>query len=412
MPGDATWEVGTLTVPSSPGTVSVTGMPSQPKAVFFFGANWTAEDTVIAGATGHALFRGMVAPDYANPGSLLQNAACAGPTGDQHWIDNYAILNLTTAGSATLLYRASLTSLDADGFTVDFDTAVSGGYKVIYVALMDVDNIGAFVGASSQSALAYGFTAGASLLHGAWAGPVASGSDRTQEWYGGAAYGVNQGAGVHVFTFPTSFQGQYNIGTSAFAPNVSVCQGGSFVGPFLSASNIITGVSGTDLSFTGDGSNGGMIVAWDDNDSATGEFSIGAAVDDTASVTGLPFAPGLVIGYSASNEPPGQGTGARGALGFSVITPDFQWSALVESYFPGYTTFGTGRGSIQSYANGIIPAIDDTAYCAASVELTDDGFVATTTVDDIGTGAWVWHAFGFPKKGGWVPQIYRRVIPG
>jgi hypothetical protein len=187
-------------------------------------------------------------------------------------------------------------------------------------------------------------------------------------------------------------------------------QGGSFVGPFLSTSNIISTVSGTDLSFIGDGGNGGMIVAWDDNDSATGGFSIGSSVDDTSAVTGLSFPPGLVLGYSASNEAPGQGTGALGALGFSVITPDFQWSALIEANDPGYTTFGTGRGSIQSYTNGIIPAIDDTAYCAATVQLTDDGFVATTTVDDIATGEWVWHAFGHPRTVAWVPHIYRRVV--
>lgn len=405
---ESTWRVGTLTVPSSPGSVSVAGLGGTPAAVFFYGANWTTEDVVLTG-TGYTLFRGMAASDASSPGDLLQNAAAAGPTGNQHAIDNYAILNLTTAGNATLLYRASLLSLDADGFTVDFDVAAAGGYKVIYIALFDVANAASYVGTSDNSTIPLGFAAGASLLHGAWAGPVASAGDRTQEWYGGAAYAVNQAAGVQAFTFPTSFAGQYNIGTQVIAPNVSIVQGGSFVGPFLSTSNIISTVSGTDLSFIGDGGNGGMIVAWDDDDSATGGLSIGSSIGDIEDVTGLPFAPGLVLGYSASNEAPGQGTGALGALGFSVITPDFQWAALVEAYDPGYTTFGTGRGSIQSFANGIIPAIDDTAYCAATVELTDDGFVATTTVDDIPTGAWVWHAFGHPQLNQWIPRMYRLV---
>lgn len=409
MASESTWQVGTLTVPSAAGSVSVTGLGGTPKAVFFYGVNFTAEDTVLT-SRGNAIFRGMVAPDYANPGSLLQNCACTGPTGDQHAIDNYAVLNLSTAGNATILYRATLTSLDADGFTLSFDTASAGGYKVIYVALYDVDNVASYVGTSDNSTIAMGFAAGASLLHGAWSGPVINGSDRTQEWYGGAAYAVNQAAGVQAFTFPTSFAGQYNIGTQVFAPNVSICQGGGFVGPFLSTSNIISTVSGTDLSFIGDGGNGGMIVAWDDNDSATGALSIGGSVGDTATVSGLSFAPGLVLGYSVSNEAPGQGTGALGALGFTVVTTDFQWSALLEERDPGYTTFGTGLGSIQSYANGIIPAIDDTAYCAAAVELTDDGFIATTTVDDIATGEWVWHAFGHPRTAAWIPSIYRRIF--
>src|SRR6186713_2269557 len=113
MASESTWRVGTLTVPSSPGDVSVTGLDGTPKAVFFYGVNFTDEDTVLT-TTGNALFRGMAAPDYSSPGDLLQNAACSGPTGDQHMIDNYAVLNLSNAGTATVLYRASLTSLDAD----------------------------------------------------------------------------------------------------------------------------------------------------------------------------------------------------------------------------------------------------------------------------------------------------------
>lgn len=411
MASESTWRVGALNVPATTGDVFV-DLGGTPKAVFFWGANWTDEDTVISGATGHALFRGMAAPDYANPSSTLQNAACTGPTGDQHMIDNYAILNLTTVGSATLLYRASLSSFDADGFTVTFDIAASGGYKVVYAALFDVDNVGAFVGAASQSSLALGFTPGASLLHGAWSGPSASGTDRTQEWYGGAAYAVNESAGAQAFTFPTSFAGQYNIAVQSFAPGTSICQGGSFVGPFLSTSNIISTASGTNVSFNGDGTNGGMIVAWDDNDSAASGHTLNSSLGGTSAVTGLPFAPGLVVGYSVSNEAPGQGTGARGALGFSVISSDFQWAALVEEYFPGYTTFGTGRGAIQSFTNGIIQAIDDASYVAGTVALTDDGFVSTTTVNDITPGAWTWQAFGHPKVFSWLPHIYRRIIGG
>jgi hypothetical protein len=410
MASFATWRVGTLTVPSSTGDVSVSGLGGTPAAVIFYGANFTDEDSVISAATGHALFRGMAAPDFSDPDTLLQNAACAGPTGNQHMIDNYAILNLTTAGSATVLYRATV-AFDADGFTASFDTAASGGYKVIYVALFDVDNVGAYVGAVNQSSITLGWPAGASVLHGAWAGPVASGSDRTQEWYGGAAYAVNEGIGANVFTFPTSFQGQYNIGVQNQAASTSIVQGGRFSGPFLVTSNITSGVvSSTNLSFAGEDENGGMIVAWDDQDSDADNITPAASVDGTATVSGLTFAPGLVLGYSTSNEADGQGTGALGALGFSVITPDFQWSALVEEYDAGYTTFGTGRGALQSFTNGVIDAIDDADYHAATVELTDDGFVLTTTVADISPDDWGWHAFGHPVKSAvWIPQIYRRL---
>lgn len=406
MASRATWKVGTITVPAAAGSVAVTGLGGTPKAMFFLGANFTTEETVISASTGHALFRGMAAPDYASPGTLRQNAAASGVTGDQHMIDNYAILNLTTAGSATVLYRATV-SLDADGFTASFDVAASGGYKVIYVALFDVDNSGAYVGLTNQAAIALGFVAGASVLHGAWAGPVASGSDRTQEWYGGVSYPNNEAIGLNVFCFPTSFQGQYMGGIQQAAGTTSVVTGGRFGGPFLQTSNILSGRSGTNISFTGEDQNGGMIVAWDDEDTDADNLTPGASVGNQVTVT-LPFAPGLVLGYSASNEPQGQGTGANGAIGLSVITPEFQWSALVEENHPGYTTFGTGRGAIQSFTRGAIDAIDNASIHAASVELTDTGFTLTTTDAAISPADWGWQAFGHPQRSPvWLPQSYR-----
>ena len=54
----AQWKVGVITVPSSPGTVTVTGLGGRPDAVIFFGTNWTTEDAAVTD-TGTALFRGM-----------------------------------------------------------------------------------------------------------------------------------------------------------------------------------------------------------------------------------------------------------------------------------------------------------------------------------------------------------------
>ncbi len=120
-------------------------------------------------------------------------------------------------------------------------------------------------------------------------------------------------------------------------------------------------------------------------------------------MSGLPFPPGLVLGYSLSDEPPGQSSGsARGAVGFSVITPDFQWSALVD---------GFDRGAFQSFQRGMSDVVHNTSVHAGTVALTADGFVVTTEEDDVSPQPWNWHAFGHPTKSFlWTPHIYRVVM--
>jgi hypothetical protein len=402
------WKTGVLTVPSSTGPMAVTGLGATPAAVFFYGTNWLTEDSAVT-TTGTGLFRGMCAPQYDDPGTLVQNAAFISPAGDQHHEETVVIFGKTTAGTNTTLYGATITSFDSGGFTLDWFTAAAGGYKVVYVALMNVGNVGAFAGITNQSGISFGFKAGASLLHGAWSGPVIGGDDRTQEWYGGGAYpgGSAAGwdsAGMTAGCFPTSASQQYVNELILDNPNVRATTGMHFTGPALVTSDIFAAPTGgglADLSFGGDGADGGMIVAWDDEDSRTGSVTLPPSQGNTATVSGLPFAPGLVIGYSISDEPDGQGTGGRGAAGFSVATEDFQWSAVVD---------GVDRGSFQSFQRGFTDCVHNTDVHAGTIELTDDGFILTTEEDSASAGSWIWHVFGHPGPGLWVPHIYRRVF--
>lgn len=404
----ATWKVGTITVPSSTGAMSVTGLGGEPKAVFFYGTNWLTEDTAVT-TTGTGVFRGMCAPKYDDAGTLLQGSATVTPAGDQHRASGAAIMMQSTTGSAATLYAANVSSLDTDGFSLDWITAASGGYKVIYVALMDTAECGAFVGAINTT-LTLGWKAGASLLHGAWGGPVITGSDRTQEFYGGGAYPGSgtigwYSAGLTAFTFPTSASQQRNIGIYNLKPNISVTQGGHFVSQFLVTANIRAFPTGADLTsfrFDGDANDGGMIVIWDDEDSLTGRLTPATTQGGTVTQSGLPFAPGLLLGYSIGDEPQGQGQGVRGAAGFSVITPEFQWTALVDG--------SSSRGAFQSFQRGVVDSVNGTSVHAATVALTNDGFVVTTEEDDIAAQSWVWHAFGHPERFAvWIPQMYRRL---
>jgi hypothetical protein len=406
----AYWKTGVLTVPGSTGTVAVTGLGATPAAVFFYGTNWLTEDSAVT-SSGTGLFRGMAAPDYSNPSSILQSAAAVIPAGDAHVTDTgLAIRMMDTSGTfSNYLYYASVTSFDADGFTLNWGLVTAGGNKVVYVALMDVDNVGSFIGTTSQSGLAFGFKAGASLLHGAWGGPGVGGSDRTQEFYAGGAYpGASSvgwfSAGMTVFTFPTSASAQYMLELTLDSPSIRIASGGHFTGPFLIPSDIVaapTGGGQTDLSFNGDSADGGMIVAWDDEDSETGAATPPANTGNTTTVSGLPFPPGLVIGYSISDEPDGQGTGGRGAAGFSVATADFQWSAVVD---------GVDRGAFQSFQRGFTDCVHNTDVHAGTIELTTDGFIMTTEEDSASAGSWIWHAFGHPAPFLWIPHIYRRVF--
>lgn len=410
-----TWEVGTITVPSGTGSQAITGLAATPAAVLFFGTNFLTEDASVT-SRGCGIFRGMCAPDYSNPSVLVQNAACVLPAGDAHSQENVAIDMLDTSGTLSWLYVADVTSFDAHGFTLNWSVASAGGYKVVYAALMDITNVGSSLFTGSV-AMSLGFKAGASLLHGAWAGPGGNaGADRTQEFYGGAAYpGTGGGAswfsaGLTAFTFPTSFAGQFNIGIDTLSPGTQICNSGNFSGPFLATQNVTaipTGGGLTTLTLgTGTSDNGGMVVAWDDEDNMTGRQTPATSAGGTATVSGLSFAPGLVIGYSISDEPAGQGTGAKGAVGFSVITPDFQWTALVDDAASGY---GTDVGAFQSFQRGICDRVQNSDVHAGTVALTTDGFVTTTQQDAITPSEWIWHAFGHPKRAVWIPHIYRLV---
>lgn len=409
MASYARWKVGTITVPGSTGTVSVTGLGGTPKAVFFFGTNWLTEDTPVTSA-GCGIFRGMAAPQYNSPSTILQAAACVLPAGDaNHSSHTHCMDMVSTAGvvvdGSSFAYAAVFDSFDADGFTVNFDIVNSSGYKVVYLALMDVTNVGAFIGLVNQSALSFGWKAGASLLHGRW-GSTGGDGNLTAEFFGGAAYpGPTNGgwyaAGLAVHTFPAS-SGQYYLFLDGNDPTIVVATAGKLVASVLGTDNVVaypTGAGLTNFRFQGSPSNGGMVVAWDDEDSETGFKTPAASAAGTATKTGLPFAPGLLLGYTISDEPSGPGTTSRGAAGFSVVTPDFQWCATVD---------GVDRGAFQSFQRGFCDVVHNSDLHAGTVELTSDGFVMTTVEDDVSPVSTLWHAFGHPDSTPWIPHVYRR----
>lgn len=407
--GDATWKVGTFTIPGSTGNIAVTGLGGTPAAVFFFGTNFLTEDTAVT--TAHlGIGRGMAAPKWDDPGTIIQYFSYAAPSGDCFNVgDTGCMLAMDTSGTATNLYALSFTSFDADGFTVFSAIAAAGGYQVVWVALMDVSDIGAYKGTDSNIAL--GWKAGAAMAMGSHSGNInAATSDTTANWYAGGAYpgssSINwEGAGLAALTFPPSSGAQYNIGVFDDNPAIAITQTGAFVGPFLSPQDVLAypnGVGNTDFQFTPTTANFGAVVVWEDEDTRTGRLTPDDTQGGTVTVSGLPFRPGLVIGYSISDEPQGLGTGGRGALGFSVATPTFQWTALCDG--------SSNQGSFQSFQRGMSSVVNGTDILAGTVTLTSDGFIVTTEEDTASPADWVWHVFGHPDRIlKWIPHIYRRI---
>lgn len=415
------WIVGVIDVPGSTGSQVITirdNLRKIPKGVIFFGANWTDLDTVVTDA-GTAVFRGMATETWDSPGSITQDAAAVGP-GDQHYRDNTAILNLTQDGTAAILYQASVTDFDRGEFTLNWTTVDGGGYKIVYAALFDVPHCaGHFASSVDDTLTDVGFEAGASVVHGCWGnGTTVSGDDRSQEWYGSASYrtGENLSAGMSVQCFPTSQSSQFQCYLDHFPPDSLLVVAQHFTGPFLTGSNIKAYPSGSadpvtgkrpDFKFLGDTTNSGMVMIWDDPDNRTGTTVPEDATSGVVSVS-LPFDPGLVIGYSVSDEPHQQGTGGHGAAGFSVSGFDsegvpVQWGALIDRI---------DQSAYQSFTK--IPSVvtDAPAVRTLTCDLMEAGFNITTVDDDVSAETWLWHAFGHPfvpSNASWVPQLYRRV---
>lgn len=405
MASEVQFLVGVIDTPGSIGPM-VVETDDQPQALLFFGTNFTAYDTVVT-TDGLGLFRGMCGPKW-DTRELVQNAASfiGTPAGNAHSMQNHAIHILDTSGGATILYEADVTSIDPESFTLNWTVAASG-YKVVWVGVIGIENdaIAAGVGMTDGTAYDVGFKAGAGIIHGGWSGPDAVGTTRTQEWYGGGSYpGTNDlnwsGCGATNFCFPTSNSAQYLCELFQSNPTIIVTSGAHFTGPFLTSSNIKAYPSGTtDFVFAGDVENGGMWLTWDDEDARCFIFSPADADEATNTKTGLPFAPGLLLGYTISDEPDGQGTGGRGGLGLSVVHDDLQWCATIDGK--------TAQGGFQSLRYGFCDRVNVGVH-AGEVELTEDGFILTTKEASVSNDTVVWHAFGHPRPR-WRPQIYRLV---
>lgn len=123
-------KVSNISAPASTGNQSTTGVGFQPKALLFFSGRGTATGEV-AGVHQMFGFAGTAAEDI----SFYHNSADAVAASDtvRSLLTN-AILKTTVSGATTAAVTATLTSMDSDGWTINY-TAVVSGEKFPYLAL-------------------------------------------------------------------------------------------------------------------------------------------------------------------------------------------------------------------------------------------------------------------------------------
>lgn len=159
-------KTGQLTNPTATGTQATTGVGFQPDVLLFFalGANTTTPVTV--GSDLHGLIG--FADSAGNVGSLSPFPSRANTTSNDKVYQRTAscVTMLNTAGA--VVREASLTSMDSDGFTLNWSSTNSIQVYCFYVALKGISiKVGSFNQATSngnQSVSNLGFAPSALML--------------------------------------------------------------------------------------------------------------------------------------------------------------------------------------------------------------------------------------------------------
>ena len=149
---------GTFNCPAATGSQSVTGVGFQPKALIFFATMLTADGTQVD-------YNTMVGMSALSTQECLLGGSSddAAVTQNSDRISSNADSIGCRGPADTILYRADFTSMDADGFTINWAN-VTNGVDIHYLALGGADLTNVFVGTfnkitttGNQSVTAPGF---------------------------------------------------------------------------------------------------------------------------------------------------------------------------------------------------------------------------------------------------------------
>lgn len=130
-------KVGSFTKPitAAPFSQAITGVGFQPKAVFLYGTNPTGEVTWTTGSFGgsHAVWSSTSAADEYALGDIATHNVAAAAEGESVAQKAFRIHAGTNTG------EASLTSIDADGFTLNWTSNQNVARVIHYVAIAGSD---------------------------------------------------------------------------------------------------------------------------------------------------------------------------------------------------------------------------------------------------------------------------------
>lgn len=189
----ANYKAGSFNISSAIAAQSITGLGFTPKLLIFYSTRATVD-----GITAEASMA-IGAADGVTEWLLLTNSEDGQGTSDtrtQSRVD--ACIGVAIPGSATAIYRASLTSLDNDGFTLDVTTAGAG--ELVFFLAFGGDDFEAEVfndmfpnstGSDSNSSLS--ITPTALLFTGINAFNLNNNLANMRLWMGGASNVSNQG---------------------------------------------------------------------------------------------------------------------------------------------------------------------------------------------------------------------------
>src|SRR3989344_2728649 len=127
---------GTFYKKTSTGTQAVTGVGFTPKAIIF----WATTQAVVGNANTNFTAYGFTAGSSSASVSVWSDAAGTSNTGRKNSVTN--AIQLQVAGG-TNAGEATLSSFDADGFTLNWSPADGNGYIIHYYAIGGGGNIAA-----------------------------------------------------------------------------------------------------------------------------------------------------------------------------------------------------------------------------------------------------------------------------
>lgn len=388
----------------SAGSVSVTGLGFSPQGVIFFGSNRSEEDSLVTDVNA-GIFVGMMAE---SSGGLLAQSDSVIPRNGGRNSGTQPIMMQSTFN--VIEYAADPTSLDADGFTVNFTIALGGSRWIHYLAWGDWNSSDAARVTNANPTLSIGFAA-TSLFQvgglsyggvpGDWIRPDLDGW-AIASWGGGRCELGN----VDEAMFATADTPWYGQGWQQVSSGGNDVGWGMFaIGPFLGQSvwrAYATSPTEIFLATAANLTNSAVFAYWT-GQAASGDFTPNAVAAGTvveAVGNGIDAPEALIImgncgrnaGFSTSNPDNG--------MSFGIVTDDYQGCVVANM---------DGNYFYQSRTKAFASNAQLAGVNAGTVALNTDGtFTATTSVDSTTPTGQVYIALG-PGVDDWIPHIYRWV---